>query len=88
MLSRIAREAIANAVRHGRARNVVLSLKRTADGMILRISDDGVGFGATSSTSSHGFGLTHMQDRAALLGGSLSVKARRSGGTELELLFN
>jgi signal transduction histidine kinase len=40
---RIAREAIVNAARHGRARNVVVSLTREENGIVLRVRDDGIG---------------------------------------------
>jgi len=85
-LTRIAREAIANAARHGRARNVLVSLRRTPGGIALRIRDDGCGLACTSEARpGEGFGLAHMRERTALLGGSFVVRSPRSGGTELEI---
>ena len=48
-VARIAREAIANAARHGGAENVIVSLKRTDQGVLLRVIDDGSGIDNTRS---------------------------------------
>lgn len=85
---RIAREAIANAGRHGDAKNVVVSLRRTRDGLALRVQDDGRGIRRSgSSPAPEGFGLRSMRERAAMLGGDLNVRERSGGGTELELVL-
>jgi signal transduction histidine kinase len=87
-VTRIAREAIANAARHGQARNVIVSLRHTEDGVALRILDDGCGIaGADSDTTPEGFGLRSMRERAAAMGGHLSVRQPRRGGTELEVVL-
>ncbi len=87
-LLRIAREAIANAGRHGRAKNVLVSLSQTSDGLALRVRDDGCGMrGATRSGPREGFGLGSMRERAAALGGELTVRERGGGGTELEVVL-
>jgi signal transduction histidine kinase len=87
-VARIAREAIANAARHGRAENVIVSLKRTDDGLALRVRDDGCGmWGETGFKDPEGFGLRSMRERAAGLGGYLTVRQRETGGTELEVVF-
>ena len=87
-VSRITREAISNAARHGQAKNVVVTLKQAPCGTVLRVSDDGRGIGQEPGRGSgDGFGLGHMRDRAAVLGGRLVVRPRRAGGTDLEVLF-
>jgi signal transduction histidine kinase len=87
-VTRIAREAIANAARHGRAQNVVVSLTHSDRGVALRVVDDGCGIPQTHSDSSHdGFGLRSMRERAAALGGSLRVAPAKRGGTELEVVL-
>jgi signal transduction histidine kinase len=87
-VTRIAREAIANAARHGQARNVIVSLRHTEDGVALRILDDGCGIaGPGSDTAPEGFGLRSMRERAAAMGGQLSVRQPRRGGTELEVVL-
>jgi signal transduction histidine kinase len=87
-LSRIAREAIANAARHGQARNILVSLRQADGGLALRIVDDGCGIpigdrGATPE----GFGLRSVRERAGALGGHLTVRPAAQGGTELEVVL-
>lgn len=79
-LYRIAQEALTNAVRHGRPRHVSLGLRRDADGIELRIEDDGVGI-AGKPQGEGGLGLRIMEYRARMLGGSFSIEPRRDGGT-------
>lgn len=86
---RIAREAITNAARHGQAKNVIVSLARTDNGLVLQVRDDGVGIrGGSAAAQPEGFGLRSMRARAASLDGTLSVKERGRGGTELEVRFS
>ena len=87
-VTRIAREAIANAARHGGARNVIVSLRRVDTGIALRVVDDGCGIaGGDDAPASEGFGLRSMRERAAALGGELHVRQPRKGGTELEVVL-
>ena len=87
-VTRIAREAIANAARHGQADNVVVSLRPATEGMSLSVRDDGQGIPCSpAGETPEGFGLRSMRERAAALGGCLTVRPRRSGGTELEVLL-
>ena len=87
-LSRIAREAIANAARHGQARNVLVSLQRVDGGVALRVVDDGCGIAVDErGAAQEGFGLRSMRERAGALGGSMTVRAAPRGGTELEVVL-
>jgi signal transduction histidine kinase len=87
-VTRISREAIANAARHGGARNVSVSLTRLELAVVLRVVDDGCGLeDAEGAATPEGFGLASMRERAAALGGCLSVHRPRHGGTELEVVF-
>jgi signal transduction histidine kinase len=87
-VTRIAREAIVNAARHGQARNVVVSLRQAAGGVALRVLDDGCGIaGADGDAAREGFGLRSMRERAAALGGSVSVRPAGKAGTELEVVL-
>ncbi len=87
-VARIVREAIANAARHGGAETVAVTLRRTASGVALRICDDGCGIpDAAVEGLTGGLGLRSMHDRAAALGGDLTVRQRKAGGTELRLLL-
>jgi signal transduction histidine kinase len=84
-LPRILREAIANAVRHGSARTITVYL-RDADGIWLRVTDDGCGFDASELDSQAGFGLISMQERTEALGGELRLSSEPGEGTAVEIL--
>jgi len=87
-VTRIAREAIANAARHGEARNILVSLRRANGGVALRVVDDGCGVGARErGVTTEGFGLRSMRERAGALGGSLTIREAPQGGTELEVVL-
>jgi signal transduction histidine kinase len=87
-VTRIVREAIANAARHGRARRVVVSLKRADDTIKLRVIDDGcAGRGRAHVPFREGFGMRSMRERAASVGGHLSVHRLGKGGTKLEVVL-
>jgi signal transduction histidine kinase len=78
-LYRVAQEAVHNAVHHGGAPHIEVTL--SAEGSVLRmqISDTGKGFDA--SESSEGFGLASMRERLNMIGGSLLVQSRPGRGT-------
>jgi signal transduction histidine kinase len=77
-LYRIAQEAINNATRHGKARNILVFLDAADQSIRLRVLDDGVGI---SESYSEGTGLTIMRYRARSIGGELKIKPRNSAGT-------
>jgi two-component system NarL family sensor kinase len=84
-LFRIAQQALANAERHARAREVVVRLTRAADAVHLRIEDDGAGFDPAEVPSDR-FGLVGMRERARLLGGSLVVESAPDAGTVIDVV--
>lgn len=78
-LFRIAQEAVQNAVRHGNASEINLSLRRLTDGTrVFKVSDNGSGF---SSRSSGGTGIRNMEQRARVIGGELDVASEPGRGT-------
>lgn len=88
-VSRITREAITNAARHGKASAVIVTLKRNGGETTLRVRDDGCGISTTARADSPdgGFGLSSIRERAAALGGTLSVRQPDSHGTVLEVVL-
>lgn len=82
ILYQIAREAVANAVKHAHCRHVAITLDRDGVGLVLRIEDDGRGLPA-GQVSTSGLGLRIMAHRAARLGGALEVAARPDGGLRI-----
>jgi signal transduction histidine kinase len=79
---RIASEALANAVRHSRARTVALRLHAEPGlGLVLTVSDDGIGLRRTPASPGSGLGLPSMRQRAEEIGGSLEVTSGSPGAS-------
>ncbi len=78
-LYRIAQEAATNAIKHGHAKNVMLSLAGNGSRVILTIKDDGKGF-QLPKTKSKGMGLRVMHHRARMIGATISIRQSREGG--------
>jgi signal transduction histidine kinase len=76
----IAREAAGNAIKHGRPKNVIISLDAGDEGSLLTVRDDGIGFPG-SIPKSGGMGLTIMAQRAKSIGASFDIRATPEGGT-------
>ncbi len=81
---RIAQEAITNALRHGRPRNVFVQTRLDADGLVLSVRDDGYGF-QVAGLRSPGIGITGMRERAAMLRASLEIVSDPEHGTTVVL---
>jgi signal transduction histidine kinase len=91
-LYRIAQEALSNAVRHAGASRIVLSLRRSGDDLVLGCTDDGQGFALEEArntrttpedpTRQH-FGLSSIEQRAALLGAELRLESTPGRGTRV-----
>ncbi len=79
-LYRIAQEALANAVRHGKADRVSMELSAEGGQVELVIQDNGKGFDG-SKTREAGMGLKIMRYRAQMLGGDLTVESTPGSGT-------
>ena len=91
-LYRITQEAISNALKHGKARNVRIHLEEMGGRLLLRIEDDGVGMSPKtneipypisegSNASASGIGMAGMRYRTNLVGGILAIGPARPHGT-------
>jgi len=82
-LYRIAQESLQNAVKHSEATEVVLSLRRAGDRVVLGVSDNGVGFDvrALPTPAGEGFGLASVAERCALIGAELRIESLSGRGT-------
>ncbi|SEL20332.1 Histidine kinase-, DNA gyrase B-, and HSP90-like ATPase [Roseateles sp. YR242] len=84
----IGREAIANALRHAQARHLSVWLNYDERRLTLRIVDDGQGvspeFASPDGRPGH-HGIKGMFERARRLHGSLRIRSREEGGTEVEV---
>jgi two-component system CheB/CheR fusion protein len=81
-LFRIAQEAVSNAIKHGRAKNISLQLREDATQLRLRVDDDGAGF-PENFTGGTGMGLRIMQSRIGMVGGALTVEQQPTGGVSV-----
>jgi PAS domain S-box-containing protein len=79
-LFRIVQEAVSNALRHGKARQVLIHLARRADHLLLEIRDDGKGLRGRGPTR-RGLGFRTMQYRADAIGAHFSVRSDGGRGT-------
>jgi signal transduction histidine kinase len=77
-LYKIAQEAVTNAIKHGKAKKVGISLTNGSDQVILTIQNDGRPFPDLNSQNT-GMGLRIMNYRASLIGASLEVKGITKG---------
>jgi signal transduction histidine kinase len=85
---RIAGEALRNAFRHARARQIEVEIRYEAHQLRLRVRDNGKGMVPHTSVGQRGtghFGLPGMHERAAVVGGRLEIWSEIDSGTEVEL---
>jgi signal transduction histidine kinase len=82
-LTRIVREAVGNAIRHGDAGSVRITLSGS-EGVRLTVEDDGKGLPA-DAPNGRGFGLVSMRERAEAVGGTLELSPGGEGGLRLEV---
>lgn len=80
-LLRILHEACSNALRHGNAARIEISVSERPGWLDLQISDDGSGFDPTRLDEQRGIGLRSMHERAMQRGGTLSISTRSGMGT-------
>jgi PAS domain S-box-containing protein len=77
-LYRIAQEAVSNAVKHGRAKEIEIRWSSEAEQAVLSVTDNGQGF--KPNVKPAGMGLRIMQYRANIIGGTLLIQNRQTGG--------
>lgn len=85
---RIAQEAIQNVLKHAEAGQARVELRERRDGVLLEISDDGIGFDpgrVADARGPTGHGLSGMRQRAELLGGWLEIDTEAGAGTTVRL---
>lgn len=82
----ICRESISNAVRHGKARTLELSLGVENGTGVLKVRDDGCGFDLAGGRG-RGSGLGNLETRAAEMGGRLHLHSRPGQGCMVTVTF-
>lgn len=91
-LYRIIQEACNNAIRHAKAKKVVIRISYMSHSIELDIEDNGIGFDVEKVESEtkrhdelHGYGLSTMKERARLLSGSFLINSKPGAGTKIHL---
>jgi len=85
-LLRIAQEAVSNAVRHARPRNVAITMADEDSHWMLSVADDGVGMRQHPELyAREGFGLISMRQRAGAIGGEWQIESQPGAGTRVSV---
>jgi signal transduction histidine kinase len=80
----IGREALANVVRHARARNAEVRVVANGGSVVLEIADDGCGFDPEATHAGH-YGLDSMRSRAEEIGAVFGIATAAGGGTSVRV---
>lgn len=83
-LFRIVQESVSNTLRHAKASSLEVLLLNRDDLLILRVSDNGVGFPVDESKTGS-YGLQNMYERAVEIGGTMKIVSVPNQGTQLEV---
>lgn len=78
---RIAQESITNAIKHGDAKNILITIDKREELLRVTVQDDGNGM--ASNQSNEGLGLKIMAYRAEMIGATLEFEANKAGGTSV-----
>ncbi|MGF6638597.1 PAS domain S-box-containing protein [Paraburkholderia sp. MM5496-R1] len=84
-LFRIAQASLTNVARHAAATRVEVTLVSTASQLLLQVRDDGCGFDQQVVSRNYSYGLLGMNERARLIGGSLSIDSSPGAGTMVSI---
>ena len=83
VLFHICQEALANAAKHAKAKNVEVAIWTTEDRVLMEISDDGRGFDVEKMKTSIGHGIANMQTRVHAVGGEVDISSSVGEGTTI-----
>ena len=78
---RILQEILTNVLRHARATNLYVKLRRSKQFFELEVKDDGQGITESQLMNTQSLGLLGMKERALLVGGEVRITGKEGGGT-------
>lgn len=84
----IVRECVSNAIRHGQAARIEVSLRKTDAGAELTVRDNGRGFDLAAARTRGGSGLANLASRAAEIAAHLEIDSSPGKGTGVTLRFS
>ena len=86
-LLRMGQEALTNAIKHANAGEIRVELVYENAQCILRVQDNGQGFGVGNLPNGR-FGLLGMSERAERIGAQLMIRSQPEQGTEIVVIVN
>jgi signal transduction histidine kinase len=84
----VVQESINNIIKHSEATSARVEITRTADAVIMEVSDNGKGFlpgEAGANGAGRSFGLTGMAERVRMLDGDFSIQSAPRSGTTIKV---
>jgi two-component system, NarL family, sensor kinase len=87
LLYRVAREAVANALKHAQAGRIQVTVSGTAESTVLTVADDGRGFDVQQARPEGHLGLAILHDTVTDAGGSLLITSAADSGTKVEAVL-
>ncbi len=84
-LYRVVQESLRNIAKHAQAEHVSVRLMHVDSAVHLTVKDDGIGFEMEKGEPRRGLGITGMEERARLQGGTLAIRSKPEHGTEVSL---
>lgn len=83
-LSRFLEEALSNAIKHSRGSRLDVFMQASDGGLLLQVSDNGIGFDVDAARNGPGIGMSSMQARILRIGGQLDIQSQ-PGDTRLRV---
>ena len=78
---RVIQESMTNAIRHGKADKIWITIKKDSSDVILQIRDNGIGCKEIKS----GFGTRHIKERIGMLGGKVTFDGNKGFTVEARI---
>lgn len=85
VIFRIVQEALNNAIKHAKAKNISLHINYQLQLFTLTVEDDGTGFDTIAMQNKKGIGLKSMQNRAQLIGATCTLQSSDKKGTAITI---
>lgn len=85
---RIVQELVTNAVRHGRATEILAQCSQNNSTFYITVEDNGIGFDSTSGANKNGIGLMSVKNRVGYLMGKFDIVSETNQGTTVNIEFN
>ena len=82
---RIIQEALHNVIDHAKAASAAVSIKAVDGAVQVVIADRGIGFEERANGSRGGFGLSGIEERVRMLGGTVEILSEKGKGTTIDL---